>query len=213
MRGKMFSLGNKVRVLRRVCPLSETKYWSKVWDVFEVGTCKGVDPESWIFAINEYLSLVNTPVDQGLRIVGFNLEGAAAEWFRWMTKNAGVVSIKTYYPGRRVSLARTTEARLDDQAAPMAGTSSGLEVNKVVNNGNGKVKVLNWVQQAIDVESTFDNNARDQASELETKVLMDGKQDEAKVVKVVGVADEQNSDEPNVLEGNGVIGVGVNENN
>ncbi|GJR62778.1 hypothetical protein Tco_1504940 [Tanacetum coccineum] len=34
---------------------------------------------------------------------------------------------------------------------------------------------------------------------------MDGKQDEA---KVVDVADEQNSDEPDVLEGNGVIGVG-----
>ncbi|PWA93048.1 harbinger transposase-derived nuclease domain-containing protein [Artemisia annua] len=42
------------------------------------------------------------------------------------------------------------------------------------------------------------------------KVLMDGKQDDT---KVVGVADKENSDEPNVLEGNGVIGVGVNENN
>nr|GEX37882.1 AIG1-like protein [Tanacetum cinerariifolium] len=72
------------------------------------------------------------------------------------------------------------------------------------------VKVLNWVQQAIDVESTSDNDARDQASELETNVLVDGKQDDS---KVVGVAEEQNSDEPNVLEGNGVIGVGVNENN
>nr|GEU62458.1 AIG1-like protein [Tanacetum cinerariifolium] len=106
-------------------------------------------------------------------------------------------------------------------------TSAGLEANKVVNNGDdsessgpvtptsdlessGKVKVLNWVQQAIDVESTSDNNARDQASELDTKVLVDGKQDEA---KVVDVADEQNSDEPDVLEGNAVIGVGVNENN
>ncbi|GKE46435.1 hypothetical protein Tco_1477693, partial [Tanacetum coccineum] len=53
----------------------------------------------------------------------------------------------------------------------------------------------NWVQQVIDVESTSDNDARDQASELETKVLLEGKQDEAKVVKVVVVADEQNSDE------------------
>ncbi|PWA79554.1 arginine--tRNA ligase, chloroplastic/mitochondrial [Artemisia annua] len=40
------------------------------------------------------------------------------------------------------------------------------------------------------------------------KVLVNGKQDDAKRVKVVGVADEQNSDEPNVLEGRGVIGVG-----
>nr|GFB89252.1 hypothetical protein [Tanacetum cinerariifolium] len=39
------------------------------------------------------------------------------------------------------------------------------------------------------------NNARDQASELETKVLVDGKQDEAKVVDVA----EQNNDEPDVL--------------
>ncbi|GJQ92611.1 hypothetical protein Tco_0003750 [Tanacetum coccineum] len=43
------------------------------------------------------------------------------------------------------------------------------------------------------------------------KVLVDGKQDEAKVVKVVVVAVKQNIDEPDV-EGNGVIGVGVNEN-
>ncbi|GKB65612.1 hypothetical protein Tco_0921798, partial [Tanacetum coccineum] len=38
-------------------------------------------------------------------------------------------------------------------------------------------------------------------------------QDDVKVVKVVGVAGYQNSDEPNVLKGNGVIGVGVNKNN
>ncbi|GKA16888.1 hypothetical protein Tco_0696725 [Tanacetum coccineum] len=46
--------------------------------------------------------------------------------------------------------------------------------------------------------------------ELEMKVLVDGKQDDA---KVVGVAGHQNSDEPNVLKGNGVTGVGVNKNN
>ncbi|GKE69086.1 ty3-gypsy retrotransposon protein, partial [Tanacetum coccineum] len=47
----------------------------------------GVYPESWIFAITEYFSLLNTPADQWLKIVGFNLEGAAAEWFQWMTRN------------------------------------------------------------------------------------------------------------------------------
>ncbi|GKB75172.1 hypothetical protein Tco_0936584 [Tanacetum coccineum] len=49
--------------------------------------------------------------------------------------------------------------------------------------------------------------------ELETKVLVDGKQDDVKVVKVVGVTGHQNSNEPNVLKGNGVIGVRVNKNN
>ncbi|GKA59076.1 hypothetical protein Tco_0758389 [Tanacetum coccineum] len=78
----------------------------------------------------------------------------------------------------------------------------------MVNDGDGEVKVRYWVQQAIDVESTSNNDARDQASELEMKVLVDGKQDDTKVVKVIGVADEQNNNEPNVLECNGVVGVG-----
>ncbi|GKF10438.1 hypothetical protein Tco_0048364, partial [Tanacetum coccineum] len=47
----------------------------------------GVYPESQIFAITEYFSLLNTPADQWLKIVGFNLEGAFADWFQWMTRN------------------------------------------------------------------------------------------------------------------------------
>ncbi|GJU05841.1 hypothetical protein Tco_1122271 [Tanacetum coccineum] len=89
------------------------------------------------------------------------------------------------------SLARTIDARFNDQVAPVAGSSAGLKANKVVNDGDDsessgpvtptsdsessdEVKVLNWVQQTIDVESTSDNVGRDQASELEMKVLVDG---------------------------------------
>ncbi|GJZ84443.1 ty3-gypsy retrotransposon protein [Tanacetum coccineum] len=53
----------------------------------DVPKFSGINLESWIFAINEYFSLLNTPAEQHLRIVGFNLEGAAAEWFRWMSRN------------------------------------------------------------------------------------------------------------------------------
>ncbi|GKD50619.1 ty3-gypsy retrotransposon protein, partial [Tanacetum coccineum] len=53
----------------------------------DVPKFSGTDPESWIFSITEYFSLLNTPVDQRLRILGFNLEGEAAEWFPWMTRN------------------------------------------------------------------------------------------------------------------------------
>ncbi|GJV18914.1 UBN2 domain-containing protein [Tanacetum coccineum] len=45
------------------------------------------DLDRWIFAITEYFSLLNAPVDQHLRIVEFNLKGTAAEWFRWMSRN------------------------------------------------------------------------------------------------------------------------------
>ncbi|GKC37108.1 hypothetical protein Tco_1049492 [Tanacetum coccineum] len=126
----------------------------------------GVYPESWIFAITEYFSLLNTPADQWLKIVGFNLEGAAAEWFQWMTRNGLITtwarfeeSVRNYIPnsllisyyisglklhlqrkllvskpttlGDAFSLALITEARLDDQAAPVAGTTT----NTFGNNG------------------------------------------------------------------------------
>ncbi|GJU72548.1 ty3-gypsy retrotransposon protein [Tanacetum coccineum] len=47
----------------------------------------GLDPDSWIFAITGYFTLLNTPVDQQLRMVGFNLKVDASEWFRWMSRN------------------------------------------------------------------------------------------------------------------------------
>nr|GEX36989.1 probable pre-mRNA-splicing factor ATP-dependent RNA helicase DEAH5 [Tanacetum cinerariifolium] len=53
----------------------------------DVPKFRGSDPESWIFSINEYFTLHATPNEQRLRIIGFNLEGDASEWFRWMTRN------------------------------------------------------------------------------------------------------------------------------
>nr|GEV30827.1 hypothetical protein [Tanacetum cinerariifolium] len=47
----------------------------------------GDNPKRWIFAITDYFSFLNTPIDQHLQIVYFNLEGVAAEWFRWMSQN------------------------------------------------------------------------------------------------------------------------------
>nr|GEY96685.1 hypothetical protein [Tanacetum cinerariifolium] len=89
------------------------------------------------------------------------------------------------------SLARIIEARFDDQAALVAGTLVGLEANKVVSGDDlessrlvtptndsespNVAKVLNWVQQSIDVESAYDNDAQDKVSELEMKALVDGK--------------------------------------
>ncbi|GJX19418.1 ty3-gypsy retrotransposon protein [Tanacetum coccineum] len=56
--------------------------------LMDVPKFSGVYLESWIFAITEYFSLLNTPGDQWLKIVSFNLEGAVAEWFQWMTRNS-----------------------------------------------------------------------------------------------------------------------------
>ncbi|GJZ52542.1 ty3-gypsy retrotransposon protein [Tanacetum coccineum] len=58
----------------------------------DVPKFSGSDPDRWIFSITEYFTLLNTPVDQRLRVVGFNLEGDAAEWFRWMIRNKLITS-------------------------------------------------------------------------------------------------------------------------
>ncbi|GJS99371.1 hypothetical protein Tco_0820541 [Tanacetum coccineum] len=105
------------------------------------------------------------------------------------------------------SLARITETRFEDERT----------TTTIVNPNDLNIAIPEHVLEESSlhtsdkVEITSDNDAGDQASKVETKVLVDGKQDDAKVVKVVGVAVEQNNDEPNVLEGNGVISVGVNE--
>nr|GEU83883.1 reverse transcriptase [Tanacetum cinerariifolium] len=56
----------------------------------------GEDPERWLFAITDYFSLLNTPMDQCLWIMGFNLEGAAAEWFQWMSRNGLITDWKRF---------------------------------------------------------------------------------------------------------------------
>ncbi|GKC50052.1 ty3-gypsy retrotransposon protein, partial [Tanacetum coccineum] len=108
----------------------------------DVPKFSGVDPESWLFSIYEYFTLLNTPIDQRLRIVGFNLDGAAAEWFRWMTRNGLItdwprVSLvsKPTTLGDAFALARVTEARLEDQgtvsvATKVASTSGGSQYQR-----------------------------------------------------------------------------------
>ncbi|GJS10158.1 retrotransposon-related protein [Tanacetum coccineum] len=58
----------------------------------EVPKFNGTEPESWILSIQEYFDLLQTTEDQRLKVVGFNLEGAAAEWFRWMSRNKLIMS-------------------------------------------------------------------------------------------------------------------------
>ncbi|GJT63424.1 hypothetical protein Tco_1006957 [Tanacetum coccineum] len=82
-------------------------------------------------------------------------------------------------------------------------------------NDNTNIYDIGYIEDepgflAHKIDYPDDNDARDQASELEMKVLEDGKQDN---VKVVSVTDEPNNHELKVLEGNGVIGVGENEIN
>ncbi|GJX35675.1 hypothetical protein Tco_0247232 [Tanacetum coccineum] len=102
------------------------------------------------------------------------------------------------------SLARMTEACFEDERTTTTIVNQN-DLNIVKPDQVFEESILHTPDK---VEITSDNDARDQASELEMKALVDGKQDNTKVVKVVGVADEQNNDEPNVLEGNRVIRVG-----
>nr|DAD32182.1 TPA_asm: hypothetical protein HUJ06_011033 [Nelumbo nucifera] len=53
----------------------------------EVLRFDGTDPFTWIFRIQQYFDFVGTVEEQRLRIVAFNMEGMASEWFQWMSNN------------------------------------------------------------------------------------------------------------------------------
>ncbi|PWA81368.1 hypothetical protein CTI12_AA186890 [Artemisia annua] len=58
----------------------------------DVPKFNGVDLNGWIFAINGYFDLHETTQKRRLFIIGFNLEGDATEWHRWMTRNKLVMT-------------------------------------------------------------------------------------------------------------------------
>nr|GEU83216.1 Rho GDP-dissociation inhibitor 1-like [Tanacetum cinerariifolium] len=146
-----------------------------LWSMrLDVPKFSGGNPESWIFAIKEYFSLLNTLVYQRLRIARFNLEGAVAEWFWWMTRN-GLITIGTdilesflisFYVSRLklhlqrellvsrpatlgdvFALAQITEARLEDQAAPTTvNTAKPPLLPKPM--GPSKLFAIKWISPA-----------------------------------------------------------------
>ncbi|GKD48280.1 hypothetical protein Tco_1277256 [Tanacetum coccineum] len=85
------------------------------------------------------------------------------------------------------SLACMTEARFEDERT----TTTIVNPNDLNIAIPDQVLEESILHTSDKVEITSDNDARDQASEIEMKVLVDGKQDDAKVVKVVGVVVEQ----------------------
>ncbi|GKC44179.1 hypothetical protein Tco_1061901 [Tanacetum coccineum] len=69
------------------------------------------------------------------------------------------VFVKVNDETKGFSLAECIEENNVFDATLSDHSTAGLEANKVVNDDDGEVKVLNWVKQAIDVESTSDNDA------------------------------------------------------
>lgn len=47
----------------------------------------GSDASGWIFRIQEYFDYHNTPDDQRIKVVAFNLEGKASDWYQLMKGN------------------------------------------------------------------------------------------------------------------------------
>nr|GEX01345.1 prolyl oligopeptidase family protein [Tanacetum cinerariifolium] len=105
----------------------------------------GIDIESWLFSINEYFSFLNTPVDQHLRIVRLNLEGAVIECFCKMTWN-GLITDWDRHLGKRECVERIPSVtvfilpRRSVIKTPVLPTPP-----KAIFNLNGKPLVIKWI--------------------------------------------------------------------
>nr|GEU49398.1 retrotransposon protein, putative, unclassified [Tanacetum cinerariifolium] len=85
----------------------------------DVPKFNGSDPDSWIFAINEYFSLLETTPEQRLRIIGFNLEGDAAECIQTHTmRDANTVTHTTKPNTSRLSVNTTNVVKTPLLPAP-----------------------------------------------------------------------------------------------
>nr|GEV09884.1 ribonuclease H-like domain-containing protein [Tanacetum cinerariifolium] len=95
----------------------------------------GTDTDSWIFSISENFALLNTPVDQRLMVVCFNLEGEAAKWFCWMTSNKLITIGMDFWKvcvivldPINTKIRRATEARLMDQQSRTVITTTATSI-------------------------------------------------------------------------------------
>ena len=53
----------------------------------EVPRFDGSDPNGWLFRFEAFFDYHGTPADLRLQIVSFHLEGRAAAWFQWASRN------------------------------------------------------------------------------------------------------------------------------
>lgn len=50
----------------------------------EVPQFNGADLEDWIFNIQKYLALYNTPIEQRVKLASLHMTGAPFAWHKWM---------------------------------------------------------------------------------------------------------------------------------
>ncbi|KAL9441095.1 hypothetical protein AB3S75_019712 [Citrus x aurantiifolia] len=54
--------------------------------------CNGLDPYGWIYRAEQYFEYQNIAEEQQVQLASFHLEGAALQWYRWITKTKGSVT-------------------------------------------------------------------------------------------------------------------------
>ncbi|KAF7818664.1 Transposon Ty3-G Gag-Pol polyprotein [Senna tora] len=52
----------------------------------------GSDAEDWIFKVEEFFQIYNTPMDQRIRLASLHMKGAAYAWYKWIVQNSLVQS-------------------------------------------------------------------------------------------------------------------------
>ncbi|GJS31644.1 ty3-gypsy retrotransposon protein [Tanacetum coccineum] len=99
----------------------------------------GKDLKKWLFAITEYFSLLNTSADQRLRIVGFNLEGGAAELFQWKSRNGMIIDWEWF---KEIVMNRFGPSKYED---PQGALSKLLQLGTVEEYQGEFEKLMNRV--------------------------------------------------------------------
>nr|KYP32147.1 hypothetical protein KK1_047233 [Cajanus cajan] len=47
----------------------------------------GTEVDDWIFCLEEYFDVANTPVEHRIKVASFHMIGPAYAWYKWMVRN------------------------------------------------------------------------------------------------------------------------------
>nr|GEX43223.1 hypothetical protein [Tanacetum cinerariifolium]GEY18675.1 hypothetical protein [Tanacetum cinerariifolium] len=143
----------------------------------DVPKFNGSNPDRWIFAINEYFYLLEKTTEQRLCIIGSNLEGDAAEWYRWMTRNKLITSwdgflesVQNRFSPSKYEDPQGSDALAEEDEALESGDISIL--NSLVGHGSPRSLQLWGTVGAGEVHVLIDNGSTHNFVRLDVVELM-----------------------------------------
>ena len=108
----------------------------------EVPRFNGIDPQSWIFKIQQYFDYHRVGEEERLKVAPFYFDEKALAWFRWRNKNTRIQSWIEFLQSLLVHFGQSELEDYQRKVAKLMQTRSVLEYQEEFENLSNKVDDL-----------------------------------------------------------------------